>query len=210
MTVVCKSSKLCVTIRRGGLLLIVLVCVSVGIRYRSSTGQEKIQVSNRRLVRASPHSQTFPEFDDNGRRSDKFPGFLLSTPQRRRLRGGRNYNRVCQEHSSLNGRVRRAEIIFFGKIEWFADGLSRRENKLGKGVVGGVKVGNVLKGPTRLRGKRLVIGGFGRHIFCVSKGQLNGTRIFFVVLDRKRRLQLSASLLRVQYLKEVAAAVAKG
>lgn len=122
-----------------------------------------------------------------------------------------NRGHVCLElKETLKDKILRSEMIFIGKIEWFAEGLHRPENTRSQGVVGGVKVGTVLKGPGHLRGKRLVVGGFGRDDFCTSRGRVHDTRIFLTVLDKSRRVQLDASLIKVKHLEEVAAILAAG
>ena len=160
-------------------------------------------VLGRRLIRATADRQaTFPEinltsenFESlsphrlNFQRIQFFNNLLRKKKHRRKL--------SCPDSSSLELRKAISDFVLTGSVQWISEGVNKIQNIQGEGVTGGVLVTSVLKGPKYLEGRMLVIAGFGKDEFCISRSRVNDERIFFVRLDENRKVKLSSSLMKV-------------
>jgi len=160
-----------------------------------------------------PQQKTVHDFIYGKRRVSKpisqnnlsdYSKFSFNAPQYDYLRHivkGRNSlqlrKKSCPDRIPLRIRKDSSDLVFTGSLQWISPVDNKRRHELGAGVTGGILVKNVIKGSKKYEGKLLNVSGFGREKFCVSKVGFHETKIFLTSFDRKGKLKLSSSILRI-------------
>ena len=197
---------------KTALVLVIISTLGIRIGGRFSICFNNIESLNdpllsRRMIRATAYHQTTlpeiglvpknrePKIQNLSHFRNLFPKFRYFDNL---VRGSRRRKKLsCPDSSSLNFRKDISDFVFTGTLQWIGRGVNKIQNIQGQGVLGGVLVKGVLKGPKYLEKRLLVIAGFGKDEFCISKSRVNTTRIFFVRLDEHRKMKLSSSLMKL-------------
>ena len=106
---------------------------------------------------------------------------------------------MCPDRLTLVERREQSNLVFTGRVEWI-EGQRRsvsRHSVGSKGVVGGVSVKRVLKGPLRYTGRVVEVMGLGRWNVCNSLARVKDTKIFLTSLDEQGSVTLNSSLVRL-------------
>lgn len=105
----------------------------------------------------------------------------------------------CPDQLTLVERREQANMIFTGRVEWLQGRrMSVSRHSAGpEGVVGGVMVKRVFKGPARFAGRVVEVMGLGRWGVCNSLARVKDTKIFLTTLDDQGRVSLNSSLVRL-------------
>lgn len=106
---------------------------------------------------------------------------------------------LCPDQLTLVERREQANLIFTGRVEWLQGRrMSVSRHSAGpEGVVGGVMVKRVFKGPARFAGHVVEVMGLGRWGVCNSLARVKDTKIFLTRLDDQGGVTLNSSLVRL-------------